>query len=242
METRTINLGAANTSVLIQTEGDFVSIRSATGLVTLTPRGSQKPASPDQKNVLEYTGVFSGASDGLSIVNLSAGYAAKIGRYTSIAISSTVLNDTVELQVGYGWVDNRDISSSIIVPPSPYRAQSIENQTINPGQSVTLVPLLDYKFLILNFSCTLPDKFCILVFDQNNDIMCMPPNGNTPTPSFLADGSPIVVDASGYFTPTASGVTIVVPVLGGSSVAISNFYSNSNSCNVGGQFTNNWNT
>ena len=232
METRQINLGAANTSVLIQAEGDFVSIRSAGGLVTLTPRGSQKPASPDQKNVLEYTGVFSGASADLTLANLSAGYAAKIGRYTSIAISSTVLNDSVELQVGYGWVDNRDISSSIIVPPSPYLAQNVGRTTLVGGQSVHYTPLLDYRFLMLTLSENLGGTIEIWNFVQDGTQLQTGTVLNT-------DGSPLGAFTTDIVIPTGP-LTMVVPLMGASVIEV--FNHGSLTFNLHGQFTNNWNT
>jgi len=243
METRTINLGAVNTSVLIQAEGDFVSIRSAGGLVTLTPIGSQKPASPDQKNVLEYTGVFSGASDGLTITNLSAGYAAKIGRYTSIAISSTVRNDTVELQVGYGWVDNRDVSTTIIVPPSivppsPYLAQNVGRTTLAVGQSVQYTPLLDYKFLILTLSESTGGTLEILSFVQDGTQLqtgTVFDSSGLPLGSFTTN----IIIPNNIVIPTGP-LTMIIPLMGASDIEI--FNRGTTVFTLHGQFTNNWNT
>jgi len=170
--------------------------------------------------------------------------------------------DLVYLNIGYGVLLPEDTignGGGIPTPPSLQLSQGIPISYLTNGYTSGLIPVLDYRYLILNLAYTgtagngQPIKINIRMLDDENQPMSGPPT-DQHIPIYYMDGSPVPY----VYDPTGPGIfgdytinpafvngqpqTVIIPVMGASEIILGNVVSTpGSSLQISGQFTQNWN-
>jgi hypothetical protein len=138
-----------------------------------------------------------------------------------------------------------DPAGNPTIPPSPYVAQAVAPVALaGAGNSIFIVPLLDYKALVLSFtSYLLNDSFQIGWIDPADGGTFGAFGGN---PGFLPfnypDGTQAGTNDVTLVVPNpgvTSRFTIVIPVLGASQIFVKSIV-NAGGMVAKGHFTNSW--